>query len=318
MRLLPKSKKLDGWMAITFQGGEVREIRAAHIRRTSSARPVVTMIAAEKLEDGTTAERLAEMVKSWDGLRYHCTTMMQVSDYRLLPVEAPNVPPAELKPAMTWLVKDMIDFHVDEAIIDVLSVPPEKGTPRARVMYAIVTRKKLVVDLQHTFEEANVSLEVIDIPELAQRNIAALVEAEGRCVAMLYFDNEGGLLTFTMGGELYLSRRLDVSLDQLQVYDSDRRRASQERVALEIQRSLDHFGRQFKYVVVDRLVVAPIGDEDWGFPAFLGEQVDIKVESLNLELLFDISNVPNLKSLNVQQRYFLPLGLGLRLEEKAL
>src|SRR5438067_7603301 len=49
----------------------------------------------------------------------------------------------------------------------------------------------------------------------AQRNISALLEPEGRGVAMLSFDADGGLLTVTFKAELYLARRIDVTLEQL-------------------------------------------------------------------------------------------------------
>ena len=39
-----------------------------------------------------------------------------------------------------------------------------------------------------------------------------MVEPDGRGVAMLSFGEDGGLLTVTFGGELYLSRRIDVTL----------------------------------------------------------------------------------------------------------
>ena len=42
----------------------------------------------------------------------------------------------------------------------------------------------------------NIPLEVVDVPELAQRNLAHLLELEGRGLALLALDERGGLLTF--------------------------------------------------------------------------------------------------------------------------
>jgi len=97
---------------------------------------------------------------------------------------------------------------------------------------------------------------VIDIPETAQRNIAALFEMEGRGLAMLVFGDEGGLLTITCDGELFLARRLDITLGQLQDADENLRQQYLDRVELEVQRSLDYFDRQFHHIPVNRLILS--------------------------------------------------------------
>ena len=56
-----------------------------------------------------------------------------------------------------------------------------------------------------------VELGTIDIPEMAQRNLSSMLETDGRGIAMLSFGEDGGLLTVSCRGELYLSRRIDVS-----------------------------------------------------------------------------------------------------------
>jgi MSHA biogenesis protein MshI len=105
---------------------------------------------------------------------------------------------------------------VDDATVDVLDVPPDKNSPtRSHSMYAVAAKSELVKNRQQLFTQAKTPLSVIDIPEMAQRNIAALLEPPGRGLAMLSFNNEGGLLTITQGGELYLARRIDISLEQL-------------------------------------------------------------------------------------------------------
>ena len=80
---------------------------------------------------------------------------------------------------------------------------------------------------------------------MGQRNIAALFEEPGRGLAMLAFDERGGLLTFTSGGELYMARQTDIGLSQLTGLAAGARDSVLDRLVLELQRSLDHFDRQF-------------------------------------------------------------------------
>lgn len=316
MAFFGRSKELGGWRAVSFTGGEVL---AAHVHRSSDGAPIVSMIAAEPENGAAPTEVLGRLAKSWQGQNNACTTLVRFGSYEFLPVDAPNVPAAELKSAIAWTVKSMIDFSNEEAIIDVLSVPHDKSSSqRARSMYAVVARATLANDIQRCFQEAKLPLQVIDIPEMAQRNIAALLESEGRALALVAFDADGGLLTLTSGGELFLARRIGVTAQQLLASKLEERTAWQEAVALEIQRSLDHFGRQFSWVGMERLLVAPLGDTDGGLVEFLAANLDTPVAALDLATVLDVTRVPELNSLQTQQKYFTTLGLALRHEEKVL
>lgn len=312
--LFAKSKKTDGWLAVRLAADS---IYAAHVRRSPATRPVVTLAVAYS---GSTPEVVLEKLgKECHADHYSCTTLLAPTDYQILSVDAPTVPPEELKTAIRWRLKDMLDFHVDDAMIDVLDIPPNQNAPvRNRAMYAVAARTLCIEQRQMQFRQAKIPLSVIDIPEMAQRNIAALLEPQGRGVAMLSFDAEGGLLTFTASGELYLSRRIDVTLVQLMQGDTEQKRACHDRVTLELQRSLDHFDRQYHYITLAKLVLAPTGIDSADLRAYLAENLQLPVEILDLESVFDFTQTPDLKQPDQQQRYFLALGAALRHEEKAL
>jgi MSHA biogenesis protein MshI len=316
MQLFRKFKKVDGFRAICLRG---EEVRVAHVMRSGSSKPVVTMTATASVNGVGPAAVLSNLSRQWQAEQYECTMLVNAGDYQFLPVEAPNVPSTELKSAISFVVMDMLDFHVDQATIDVLSIPQDKNAAqRSRTMYAVAIRTKLVGEYQSWFDTAKLPLHVIDIPEMAQRNIASLLELPGRGIAVVSFDADGGLLTFTAGGELYQARRIDATLDQLLRSEPADRESCHERVALEIQRSLDHFGRQFGSVSIAKLIVAPIGEDDGGLAEFLRGNLDISVEALDLATVFDIVRVPELKTATNQQRYFMALGAALRVEEKTL
>jgi MSHA biogenesis protein MshI len=303
MAFFNRSKETEGWRAISFRGSDVL---AVHVLRPSSGDPVVSMVAAEPMNGATPTDALGRLAKAWQGQQHACTT-------------APNVPDVELKSAIAWTVTSMIDFSNEEATIDVLSVPFDKSvTQRVRAMYAVVTRSKLASDIQRCFQDAKLTLKAIDIPEMAQRNIAGLLETEGSALALVSFDASGGLLTLTSGGELFLARRIPVTAQQLLDIDPELREHQQEAVALAIQRSLDHFGREFSWVALTQLLVAPLGDDHAGLVDYLGTNLDTPVAALNLESILDMSRVPELTNLRTQQKYFMTLGLALRHEEKVL
>lgn len=316
MRWLGKTKRNAGWLAFSL---EPDGIVAAHVMRPPGGKPAVELAAFFAVDGRSQQASLEKCAKELQAARYQCTTMLAPDEYQLLSVDAPNVPPDELKVAVRWRLKDMLDYHVDDATIDVLDVPVEKnGAARNHMMYVVAARNQTIQERQDLFGNARIPLSVIDIPEMVQRNISALLEEEGRGLAFLSFDAHGGLLTVTYGGEMYLARRIELTLPQLEQAGQGQRVAYFDRITLELQRSFDHFDRQFHFITVARIVLGPMGEMGAALQAYLAEQQYIPVTPLDLEEILDITKVPHLKQSGEQQRYFMAIGMALRHEEKEL
>jgi MSHA biogenesis protein MshI len=314
MGFFSKTRKVSGLLVIGF---DAAGITAARVTRVTDGLPVVELAAAYPAKLPPAPDALDKISRELQAAQYQVATLLGGREYQMLAVEAPNVQPDELKHAVRWRLKDMLDFHVDDATIDVMDIPADKNaTVRASQMFAIAARNSVIEERQHLFANAKVNLSVIDIPEAAQRNISAMLEPEGRGLAMLSFNEEGGLLTVSFHAELYLSRRIDVTLEQVLEPDPDKRNPIFDRITLELQRSLDHFDRQYHYVTVSKLVLAPLASS--ALHDYLSSNLYMPVDALNLASLFDLSKVPDLQALAVQQRHFLTLGAALRHEETVL
>jgi MSHA biogenesis protein MshI len=314
MQLFRKKLNLTGRIVIQLQPDGICAARVVY----SSAHPVVEFISFFPFGSATPAATLEKAAKELHAERYECIHLLNTHEYQLLSVEAPNVPVEELKTAVRWRLKDMLDFHIDDATIDVLDVPVDKSAAnRNHAMYAVAARNQLIEQRQAMFADADFHLRVIDIPEMAQRNVAALLEKNDRGIALLSFDAEGGLLTLSHRGELYLSRRIDVSLMQLGTSDAELKTGYLERVTLEIQRSLDHFERQYHFITLSKLQLAPFAAVT-ELKEHLAENLYIPCEMLDLTSVLDCVKVPELTAPETQQRYFMALGAALRLEETVL
>jgi MSHA biogenesis protein MshI len=311
-----KTKKNPGWMAISLQADGVC---VAHVTYSPASKPVVELVAFYPADILPAAQAIEKLTKELHAQRYQCTTVLDSGEYQLLSVDAPAVPPDELKTAIRWRLKDMLDYHIDDATIDVLDVPVDKAASgRNKSMYAVAAKNQLIQQRQAMFLDAKIPLSVIDIPEMAQRNVSALLEQEGRGIAFLSFDAKGGLLTVTYAGELYLSRRIEVPLAQLQLADIEQRNACYDRITLELQRSLDHFDRQYHFINVAKMVLSPMGDAGQALQSYLSTNLYIPVENLELSAVLDISNAAELQQPEAQQRYFMTIGAAMRHEEKIL
>src|SRR3954468_15159777 len=248
-----RSSREGGWLAISMQPGAMH---FAHGARDAAGKCSITRCGTRALDAAfADAESVA---KELETDRYRCLTLLAPHEYQLLLVEAPNVPAAELKTAVRWRVKDMLDFHVEDATIDVLDIPPDPSSAnRSHSMYAIAARNDVIKGCIGRFAAAHIPLSVIDIGETAQRNIAALFEPPGRGLAFLYVGASHALLTINFSGELYLARRIDVAADQLTSPSQVLREDARGRILLELQRSFDHFDRQFPFVGPAKLMLGP-------------------------------------------------------------
>lgn len=222
--------------------------------------------------------------------------------YQIVLIEAPNVPEDELRGAIRWKVKDLLDFHIDDAVLELLHIP-SAGSGRAPSMYVIAAQAPAVRELVAPYQGAKLALEVIDIQETAQRNIAARLEPEGYAVGLLHLGTETGLLTFSYGGELVLARRIEAGPGGTESLN--------ERVSLEVQRSVDYFERQFHTLPLSRLFLAPMADDE-SLYSHLRQNLTVSVERLELGTLFDFSAHRHLDDAQLQNRVFHLLGAAMR------
>lgn len=285
-------------------------IDLAHVVRAAEGRPAVHLAESISVPGGLAAAlpglRTTHRLSS-----YACTALLLPGQYQILQLDAPDVPPEERAEALRWQLKDMVDFPVDGASIGVVDIPAEGGANRKPSVFAVAAGAGAVWPLMQPFDEAKVSLRAIDIPEFAQRNVAALFEEENRGLAFLHFDARGGLLTITYRGELYALRRIEITGRQMAEADEERRGQLLERAMLELQRTLDNFDRQYSFISVSGLVVAcaPAIPE---LQPYLAENLYVPVRSMDLAEVCDLSRVPELADAGRQAEFLPAIGAALR------
>jgi MSHA biogenesis protein MshI len=311
--LFLKKKRRPGWLAL---GRHPDHFDLVHVIRGASGKPEIALCDSYRTED-TDVATLTRLRKELKLDQYRCTTLLASADYQMQQVDAPNVPAAELKTAVRWKVKDLIDYPLESATIEVLDIPVDTNAPaRNHFLFAVTAPSNAIAACIKPYVDAAVPLDALDIPDLAQRNIAALFEPEQRGVAMLAFYENEGMLTFTCGGELYLVRRIEISLAQLMQADAERRDQYFDRIALELQRSLDNFDRNYNYVPISKLLLGPL-PRDIGLQQYLEPNLSIPVENMDLEAVMDFSRIPELKHPERQSQCLAVIGAALRDEAGA-
>lgn len=300
-------KTLGGsdWTSLVF--GD-RTVQLARLRRLNGGRP--ELLAWENYAREGADLDIVKRLRVGGRLGGRCTLVLQHGEYQLLQVEPPPVAAGELRDAVRWKIKDMVDFPVEDAGIECL--PPVTGA-RAGLIYAVAASRSVLQSWARIFQDAKAPLLAIDVADLAQRNIAALFEEKNRGLALLAFDEGGGRLTFTYQGELYFSRRIEVAPAEMAAADAA---AIFERVLLDVQRTLDNVDRSYSAITIARLLVSPPPGAA-KFVDYLRENLYQPVEAIDLGRQVDLSRVPALANPTAQAQALLAIGAALREEGAA-
>lgn len=292
---------------ITGIGVDTEGIAITQLLHAQGRRP--SLLAGEYIaygDKGALNTLIHAVAKKYRLHKAYCSSVLEGGDYKLLLTEAPDVPDDELPAAMRWRVKDLIDTPIADITLDVIKVPSAAADQRNAV-YVVTARNGVIRQHIDLLKEANVNLQVIDIAEMAQRNIAALLPQDKTGVAMLSLRPHHSLITMTRDGELYLSRTLIVGLEAIN--DPEQQEDAFNKIALEIQRSLDYYESNCRQPPIRQLALLPLPSEAEKFVEYLRQNLSIEVSIVDLNELVD--NEIELPQ-DLQAKIFVSFGAALR------
>jgi len=253
---------------------------------------------------GDAGEALEEWVRDEKLGGAPAVGVLAPGEYQTVQVEAPQVPAAEMRQAAAWRVRELIDFPIDQAVIDTWEPPAssQRGQPRINV---VVARRATVAERIDTVRAAGLELTVIDIPELAQRNVCAHLASPASGHALLALEHGSGLLTFYRDGEQYLARGLEIGHADLLAGDQ----GAVETLVLEVQRSLDYFSSALSQPAPGGLYVYPGGDAADALLPVLRDNLDnLDCQAVSLADLVAVEHEPG----HIGATTLHALGAGLR------
>jgi len=300
---------------------EAPRLAACDFRPCGDAAEVAAVLTAAVREHGLAGTR--------------CHVVLPAHRYGLRLVDAPDVEPEELGAAAQWLVKDLLEFPLEEAVIDHFQLPELPG--RHGRIYVVTARSEVVREIASLTEEAGLALEVVDVSELALRNLTARLPEDAQGLALLRLGRRGGVITMTQGGHLYLARGVETGFETLReraefedlerdVYDPAALDAGPElaeeseafeafdSLVLEIQRSLDYYESQLGQAPIGHLVVAPLEEDVPGLREYLEKHLSTSVGALEIEALLPADAAAAAPEEALQARCLLALGAALRRE----
>ena len=280
---------LPGWIACAPSG---QQVRFALVQRQVDAPPAVRWVAQADWSRPT--EALRGLRRSHALHRHRLVALLERRQYQCLTLDAPaDLPRTDWRDALRWQVKDSVDFAVDSAAVDLLTVP-EGASYRAQPQVIVVAAAEAAVrPLVELAADAGCGWQAIDIAETALRNLCALVEPEGRAQALLHCQADHATLVITFHGELLQARHIDLTLGQVDAADDGVREQAFDHAVLELQRTLDGFERAYGQASLARLLVAPMPGIE-RFCEHLRPALYVTVEAFDAAAALDLSALPEL------------------------
>lgn len=225
---------------------------------------------------------LAQFVKEHHLENLSCSYIVSFGDYNLILLEAPPVTKEEFSKAAVWLLKDMLNFPTEEAIIDTFELPAHRARDNVKMIYAVVIHKTLITQINQLIDGSKLKLAYIDIPEFALRNIEKYYGKDGNGIVVFQLYPTGGRLLFCKEGKVYLARSIDLKLDSLESDEVGDTKLL-ELLSLEVQRSFDYLSSMFRQSIGNGIVIFPTVINAVIVKDYLTTALGIEVEILNLE-----------------------------------
>jgi MSHA biogenesis protein MshI len=290
-RLFRKRRRSEG-LRVGIAVSET-EIAVALVRKLDGQRPKVLRIVVEEAPLGFADPVLKKIIGDFDLRKVPVSAVINGADYQIAQVQAPDVPRAELRAAARYSMRDAFDFPIDSATLDVFDLPEQTSSGNKRNCFAIATRGDAVEKLSGVFEKHFRKFDVIDIPELCQRNLAALLPQDAKGVAFLLIRDDFAQLVLTRRGMLYVTRRFEFAqrgeLNGDEAAEAMELPLDPQVLSLELQRSLDYYESHFDETAIADLFIAPAGMRANLLAAELGASTGLRISMFNILDLIDVS-----------------------------
>jgi len=246
-------------------------------------------------------EQLTALTKAHKLEQYDCHVLLAHEQYRNFSIEIPLVNGDELKQAVRWRIAEMLNYPVDQAVIDYYPLPKSNRANRAPLLEVISCDDALVKPLVHTCKQAGLQVKVIDIQETALRNLATLLPENQQGVAVLHLQANNAHIIIEKAGAIYLSRKFDFNANFLtsNSFDSDSQILNERNtLALEIQRSFDYVENYFDIPPITSLaaVLMPTNTENIVNFLMLGHGITARAMDLSAIVEGDIALADSLQN----------------------
>ena len=200
-------------------------------------------------------EALKDWVRANHLQKSMCVCLLAHDDCDIYQVEKPSVDDSELIQAVTWKIKDLINYDVSHAVVDCYPMPVSSKNKTQQVG-VVAAREAVVASYVESIRSTGLELFALDVHDLVRSNLQVVRSSAGQTMALLTLSEDSGLLSIYQDSDLYVSREFKLGLDRLRLVggeDTD----EFDSLLLEVQRSLDYFESYYGLGAVTDLRIFP-------------------------------------------------------------
>lgn len=226
-------------------------------------------------------EVLTDWVRDNNLQKTPCVCLVADDDCDIYQVERPEVEDSEMIQAVTWKVKDLVNYDVTHAVVDCYPMPVSSKNKQQQVG-VVAARETVISNYVESIKSAALELNALDVHELVRCNLRAVQHSTEQSLALLTLAAGKGWLSVYHDTDLYVSREFMIGIDQLGLASSDDESVF-DALLLEIQRSLDYFESFYGMGTVTNLRIFPQLDVTEKTAMYLQNFSNFDIEFLNLD-----------------------------------
>jgi len=238
-------------------------------------------VVVEHVSKGQHATKLKVLVAQHKLADAEVNLVLATQFYKSYLIDAPAVPQQEAAEASKWRVKDMLDFDINEAIVDVFAYPEEALRGRKAQLNVRVTRTSFVAQQLDYMKGSGLDVTRIVSADLAVASLLAEESSQSKhVVALLYLSGSYGMLVLVKDQRLYLSRDFDFNFSSLS--EPAQQQSQLDQLTLEVQRSFDYFESQMG-LAPPKLLKLSTPDTRLPLANMIGGVLGIQIENVSLD-----------------------------------
>jgi MSHA biogenesis protein MshI len=250
--LFSRSKK-ESQIGVEFQhdGVAVAQVRTGQNSPGDIIRSEFVAAAGQEAQ----VEALKDWVHDHKLQKTPCICLVANDDCDIYQVERPEVEDSEMIQAVTWKIKDMINYDVTNAVVDSYPMPVSNKHKEQQVG-VVAAREAVISSYVESIKATALELNTLDVHELVRSNLEVVQHSAEQSLALLTLTAGNGLLSVYHNTDLYVSREFPIGIDQLELASSEDE-STFDALLLEIQRSVDYFESFYGIGAVTSLRVFP-------------------------------------------------------------
>jgi MSHA biogenesis protein MshI len=245
--------KKESQIGVEFQhdGVAVAQVRTGKNNPGGIIRSEFVVAAGQEAQ----VEALKDWVHDNNLQKTPCNCLVANDDCDIYQVERPEVEESEMIQAVTWKIKDLINYDVTHAVVDSYPMPVSSKNKQQQVG-VVAAREAVISRYVDSIKAAALELDALDVHELARSNLDVVQDSAEQSLALLTLTAGNGLLSVYHDTDLYVSREFLIGIDQLELASGEDESIF-DALLLEIQRSLDYFESFYGMGTVTKLRVFP-------------------------------------------------------------